>query len=71
MVTLLIGVAASINTYAMTQPDIMANAATFTAAEKTSGYITFVGLGYVIPMFLNLFIFWVYEKTRKNVKILK
>ncbi len=71
MITILIGVASAINTYGLTQPDVMVNAASFTSAEKTSGYITFVSLGYIIPMTFNLLIFWVYEKTRKNVTVLK
>jgi len=69
--TFLVLVASSINTYGLTQPEVMKVAVEFTMGEKVQQYSLFVGLGYVIPMLFNLLVFWVYDKSRKNIMVLK
>ena len=70
-VTALMFVAAISNTYALTQPDIIAKAATMSTTVKLQGYSMFVSLGYVLPMIFNLLCFWIYEKTRKNIMVVQ
>lgn len=67
--TLLVFFASISNTYALTRPEIIKTASEIPASVKMSGYVTFVSIGYIIPMFFNLLIFWIYERTRKNVII--
>jgi len=64
----MIGLAAYSNILGMSAtPEELAISAAIPAPQKLGIYFMFVGIVFVIPFFINLLAFWLYDKSSKNV----
>lgn len=68
---LLMALGVTSNIIGMTNPTIVSESAALDNHTKTSAYFTFVTIIYMIPLILNFFIFWLYDKSTKYVEFNK
>ena len=65
--SLLMMMGAASNIHGILNPDAVTSVAGITPKEKASAYATFISIVLLIPMLLNFLIFWLYDKSIKNV----
>jgi len=69
--TFAIGLAVYGNILGMMNPEIVAQAAAMSDAEKVQGYSQFITIFYALPIAFSLLAFWLYDKSRPVVNIVK
>jgi len=69
--TMITGIAAYSNIYAMGQPEAVAAAADIPTGEKIAVYSRVISLLFVLPFAFSMLAFWIYDKSIKYVDIKK
>ena len=57
------------NVLGMNNPELVEYASNLTPKEKTTGYVSFLSIFYVLPLGVNLIIFKLYDMSRKKVNV--
>jgi len=59
------------NILGMRNPELIEYASKLTPEEKVKGYTSFLSIFYVLPLGVNLLIFWLYDKSRNKIHVNK
>lgn len=69
--TLLFSIGIASNTIGMLNPDLVQESSQLNTVQKIQGYSIFVGLLGILPWMISLLTFYLYQKSKKHVKLMR